>query len=162
MLSEIVPISDFGLAANLADLKGCQECHFEFTYRWTMWGTREFNHLSFLPQEQCFVILKQNTLLKAQGKITLDTHKIFTRCTQPSDHLLWFWPKEKNNFIVAFTVYPYYHGSKMLPNVQYTDTRSSLTLLITVNIVQDKFERIMYSKIFFIIIHLLCCCLCHG
>ena len=31
-------------------------------------------------------------------------------------------------------------------------------------IVQDEFERIMYiaSKIFFIIIHLLCCCLCHG
>ena len=42
----------------------------------------------------------------------------------------------------------------MLPNVQCTDARSPLTLLL---IVQDEFKRIMYilSKIFFIIIHLL-------
>ena len=55
---------------------------------------------------------------------------------------------EKINFSVVFTIiYPFCHGSKMLPNVQYTDTRSSVTLLITVNniiIVQDEFERIMY------------------
>ena len=63
---------------------------------------------------------------------------------------------EKDNFIVAFTISPFYHGSKMLPNVQYTDARSPLTLLLLL-IVQDEFERIMYivSKIFFIIIHLL-------
>ena len=57
-------------------VKGYQDCRFEFTNRGTTQGTREFNQLSFLPQEQCFVILKQNTLLKAQGKITVDTHKI--------------------------------------------------------------------------------------
>ena len=57
-------------------VKGYQECRFEFTYRGTTRGTREFNQLSFLPQEQCFVILKQYTLLKAQGNITLDTHKM--------------------------------------------------------------------------------------
>ena len=48
--------------------------------------------------------------------------------------LLWFSPKEKDNFTVAFTISPFYHGSKMLPNVQYTDARSPLTLLFTVRI----------------------------
>ena len=57
-------------------VKGYQDCRFEFTNRGTTQGTREFNQLSFLPQEQCFVILKQNTLLKVQGKTTLDNHKI--------------------------------------------------------------------------------------
>ena len=28
--------------------------------------------------------------------------------------------KEKNNFTVAFTIYPFCHGSKMLQDVQYS------------------------------------------
>ena len=51
-----------------------------------------------------------------------------TKCTRTSDHLLWFWPKEKDNFIVAFTISPFYHGSKMLPNIQYTEARTHLLL----------------------------------
>ena len=42
-------------------VKGYQECRFEFTYRGTTRGTREFNQLSFLPQEQCFVIGRFHT-----------------------------------------------------------------------------------------------------
>ena len=42
-------------------VKGYQECRFEFTYRGTTQGTREFNQLSFPPQEQCFVIGRFHT-----------------------------------------------------------------------------------------------------
>ena len=40
--------------------------------------------------------------------------------------------KEKNNSIVAFTIYPFCHDSKMLQDVQYTDARL-FTFLVTVN-----------------------------
>ena len=72
------------------------------------------------------------TLLRARGKITLDTQELNVH-----EHLIIYFDflsKEKDNFIVAFTISPFYHGSKMLPNVQYTDARSPLTLLFTVNL----------------------------
>ena len=84
----------------------------------------------FFLQEQCFVIFKRCTLKSAGQDNSWHSR---TKCTRTSDHLLWFWPKEKENFIVAFTISPFYHGSKMLSIVQYTDARSPLTLLFTVN-----------------------------
>ena len=96
------------------------------------------------------------TLLRARGKITLDTQELNVH-----EHLIIyfdFWSKEKDNFIVAFTISPFYHGSKMLPNLTSNImTLVHLLLSCSLLIVQDRFERIMYivSKIFFIIIHLL-------
>ena len=71
------------------------------------------------------------TLLRARGKITLDTQELNVH-----EHLIIYFDflsKEQDNFIVAFTISPFYHSSKMLPNVQYTNARSPLTLLFTVN-----------------------------
>ena len=83
--------------------------------------------LNVFPQEQCFVIFKRYTLQSAGQDNSWHSRTKFTRT---SGHLLWFWPKEKDNFIVAFTISPFYHGSKMLPNVQYTDARSPLFFII--------------------------------
>ena len=69
-----------------------------------------------------------------------------------SDHLLWFWPMEKNNFIVAFTIMAV-RCSKTSNILMLVHLLHSWSLLI----VQGEFERIIYvvSELFLMIIHLL-------
>ena len=43
----------------------------------------------------------EHTLKSAGQDNSRQSQNRRTLCTWPSDHLLWFWPKEKNNFIVA-------------------------------------------------------------
>ena len=76
-----------------------------------------------------------STLSTAQGKITLDTQEINVH-----EHLIIYFDFDlkRTKFTVTFNIYPFYHSSKMLPNVQYTAACSPLTLLVTVQSTQER------------------------
>ena len=42
-------------------------------------------------------------------------------------------PEEKNNFTVAFTIYPFHHDSELFPDVQYAEACRPFALQVTVN-----------------------------
>ena len=108
----------------------------------------------FFRQEQCLVILKQYTLKRA-GQ---DNHRHSrNQSTGSFACLLWFWPEEKNNFAVAFTIYPFLHDSELFPDVQYAAACTLFALQVTVNCPRWIWKKHAYivSQMLFIIIQLL-------
>jgi len=70
--------------------------------------------------------------------------------------LLWFWPEEKNNFAVAFTIYPFHHDSELFPDVQYAEACTLFALQVTVNCPRWIWKNMyIVSQMLFIIIQLL-------
>ena len=107
----------------------------------------------FFRQEQCRVILKQYTLKRA-GQ---DNHRHSrNQSTISFSCLLWFWPEEKNNFAVAFTIYPFLHDSELFPDVQYAAACTLFALQVTVNCPRWIWKNMyIVSQMLFIIIQLL-------